>query len=61
MSSGSVARRELPAREVLEARPVAERAQSMVDRSAARRTLTARSEPYNPPALLHAQSLADRM
>jgi len=38
---------------------MAERAQSMVDRSAARRTLTARSEPYNRPAPLHAQSMAD--
>ena len=59
MSSGSVARSELPAREILGARPVVERAQSTVDRSAARRTLTARSEPYNPPAPLHAQWMAD--
>jgi len=39
MSPGSVARRELPAREVLGARPVAERAQSMVDRSASEEDL----------------------
>jgi len=61
MSSGSVARRELLAREILGARPVAEQAQCNVERSPASNTLTARSEPYNRLAPLHAQSMADRM
>ena len=60
MAPDSVAQSEMPAREVVEARPVAQRAQSMVDRSKARRTLTARREPYNRPAPLHAQSMTDR-
>ena len=59
MSSVLVARSELPAREVLGARQLAERAQCNVERSPASKTLTARSEPYNPPAPLHAQSMAD--
>lgn len=55
------ARSELPAREILGARPVAEQAQCNVERSPASNTLTARSEPYNLPAPLHAQSVADRI
>jgi hypothetical protein len=59
MSLGLIASSEFPAREVLGARPLAERAQSDVERSPASKTLTAHSEPYNR-AGLHAQSMTDK-
>ena len=61
MSPGSVLRSEMPAREMLGARPVAQRAQCNVERSPASNTLTARSEPYNRLPPLHAQWMTDRM
>jgi hypothetical protein len=56
-SSGFVAGSELPPRETLRARPVAERALSRSASGGPQRseeTLTERSEPYNPLASLHA-------